>query len=52
VHKKTLPFPKEEGQEQVSCVGCHKSQNELLAMGKRTGEKAPTKCTLCHTRKK
>ncbi len=51
-HKKALRFPMEEGQEQVSCVGCHKSQNELLAMGKRTGEKAPTKCTLCHTRKK
>ncbi len=52
VHTKNLPFPKEKGQEQVSCVGCHRSQNELLAMGKREGEKAPTKCTLCHTRKK
>jgi hypothetical protein len=52
VHTKTLSFPKPEGQEQVSCVGCHKSQNELLEMGKRTGDKAPTKCTLCHTRKK
>ncbi len=50
VHTKTLSFPKESGQEQVSCVGCHKSQNQLLSMGKRTGEKAPTKCTLCHTR--
>lgn len=52
VHKKTLRFPKPEDQEQVSCVGCHKSQNELLEMGKRSGEKAPTKCTLCHSRKK
>ena len=51
-HKKSLGFPPDEDQEQVSCVGCHKSQNELLAMGKRDGDKAPTKCTLCHTRKK
>jgi hypothetical protein len=52
VHQKNLKFPKPEDQEQVSCVGCHKSQNQLLEMGKRTGEKAPTKCTLCHTRKR
>jgi hypothetical protein len=52
VHTKKLPFPREDGQEHTSCVGCHRSQNELLTMGKRSGEKAPTKCTLCHTRKK
>ncbi len=52
VHSKKHPFPRSGDQEQTSCVGCHKSQNELLAMGKREGEKAPTKCTLCHTRKK
>ncbi len=51
VHTKDLGFPKEGDQEQVSCVGCHKSQNELLAMGKRSGKKAPTKCTHCHERK-
>jgi hypothetical protein len=52
VHTKNLVFPKPKGQEQVSCIGCHKSQNELLSMGKRTGEKAPVKCTNCHKRKK
>jgi len=51
VHEKDKGFPKEKGQDEVSCVGCHKSQNELLEMGKRKGKKAPIKCTQCHTRK-
>ena len=50
-HKKAFPFPKQPGQEQVSCVGCHKSQNVALDAGTRTGEKAPTKCSLCHKKK-
>jgi len=50
VHTKDLPYPKEDGQEHVSCVGCHKTQNEQLAMGTRKGKQAPTKCTGCHTR--
>lgn len=51
VHTKSDGFPRGPDQEQTSCVGCHKSQNELLEMGKRTGKEAPTKCTKCHSRK-
>ena len=50
-HSKKHPFPKEDGQLQVSCVGCHTAQNRLLASGGRGGNKAPTKCTQCHKRK-
>ncbi len=46
-----MPFPKEAGQEQVSCVGCHQSQNALLGSGQRAGENAPTECSLCHKKK-
>ena len=49
-HSKKLGFPKASGVEQVSCVGCHKSQNELLEAGKREGESAPTKCKGCHVK--
>ena len=51
VHTKEDGFPKEKGQDYVSCVGCHRTQNELLEMGKRQGKEAPTKCTKCHARK-
>jgi hypothetical protein len=47
-HAKTKGFPKEPDQEEVSCVGCHKSMNAMLAAGEREGDKAPTKCTVCH----
>ena len=50
-HSKHFPFPKEPDQDQVSCVGCHKSQNELRKLGQRKGEVAPFKCTACHKRK-
>ncbi len=51
VHAKDKAFPKESGQEEVSCIGCHTSQNVLLEAGKRSGKEAPTKCTACHQRK-
>jgi len=51
-HTKNKGFPREADQEETSCVGCHKSQNALLAAGQREGEKAPTKCTTCHKRKR
>lgn len=47
-HAKSKGFPKGPDQEEVSCVGCHKSMNAMLKAGKREGEKAPTKCVLCH----
>jgi hypothetical protein len=50
-HSKQHPYPKEVGQEQVSCYGCHKAQNALLEAGKRKGDVAPTKCTACHAKK-
>ena len=52
VHDKNKGFPRADGQEQTSCVGCHKSMNALLDAGQRSGEKAPTKCTTCHKRKR
>ena len=52
VHAKNKGFPREAGQEETSCVGCHKSLNAALQAGSRTGNKAPTKCTSCHTRKR
>ena len=52
VHTKNKGFPRTGGQEETSCVGCHKSQNALLTAGSRTGEPAPTKCTACHKRKR
>ncbi len=51
-HTKDKPFPKEPGQEEVSCIGCHRSQNILLEAGQRSGKEAPTKCTSCHKRKR
>lgn len=50
-HNKKKPFPMGPDQEQVSCAGCHKSMNNMLKAGEREGEKAPNKCTNCHTRK-
>lgn len=50
-HSKQFPYPKEPGRPQVSCMGCHKSQNELLELGKRQGETAPIKCAACHKKK-
>jgi hypothetical protein len=50
-HNKKKPFPLGPDQEQVSCAGCHKSMNDMLKAGERQGEKAPNKCTNCHTRK-
>ena len=50
-HSKKKTFPKDPDQEEVSCVGCHKSMNKMLASGDREGDKAPTKCTTCHERK-
>jgi len=47
-HAKKKGFPKGLDQEEVSCVGCHKSMNAMLAAGEREGDKAPTKCTVCH----
>ena len=52
VHTKNKGFPRTGGQEETSCVGCHKSQNALLNAGSRSGETAPTKCTACHKRKR
>jgi hypothetical protein len=51
VHVSNKPFPKEPGQEEVSCIGCHKAQNALLEAGQRSGKPAPTKCTACHQKK-
>ncbi|MFQ5666485.1 MAG: cytochrome c3 family protein [Candidatus Binatia bacterium] len=51
-HSKQDPFPKEPGQEAVSCVGCHLAQNALLEEGKRSGKEAPRKCTGCHKKKR
>jgi len=50
-HEKAKPFPFEPGQEEVSCLGCHKAQNAVLSSGGRSGKKAPTKCTGCHSKK-
>jgi hypothetical protein len=52
VHSKNKGFPRESGQEETSCVGCHKSLNAALQAGARQGDKAPTKCTSCHSRKR
>lgn len=51
VHTKDKPFPKEAGQDEVSCVGCHSSENVLLEAGQRSGKEAPTKCIACHQKK-
>ena len=50
-HSKKKGFPREAGQEETSCVGCHKSMNAALKAGTRQGEKAPSKCKSCHTKK-
>ena len=52
VHTKNKGFPRESGQEETSCVGCHKSMNAALQAGTRKGDKSPTKCTSCHSRKR
>ena len=49
-HSNKRPFP-QEGEDEVSCMGCHKAQNALLAEGKRSGNAAPTKCIVCHKNK-
>ena len=49
-HTKKKSFPKAPDQEEVSCVGCHKSMNAMLKTGERQGDKAPTKCTTCHAK--
>ena len=49
-HTKKKPFPMAPDQEEVSCVGCHKSMNAMLKAGERQGDKAPTKCTTCHAK--
>ncbi len=51
VHTKKKGYPKGPDQEEVSCVGCHRSLNAMLEAGTREGDKAPTKCTICHERK-
>ena len=51
VHSREHPFPKEPGQEAVSCHGCHRAENVLLESGGRSGKEAPVKCTGCHQKK-